>query len=68
MCCLVVKKIMKLVKYIVEFKCDVDGNYEIIQCELLGKWCWCVNENGKRVGLMKLLKKLNCFSIDEGRN
>lgn len=68
MCRLVAKKTMKSVKHIAEPKCDVDGNYETIQCESSGKWCWCVNENGKRVGSMKLLKKLNCSSTDEGRN
>ena len=68
MCRVVARNTMKVVKHIAEPKCDADGNYETIQCEASGKWCWCVNENGKRVGSMKLLKKLNCSSTDKGRN
>lgn len=68
MCRVVARKTMKMVKHIAEPKCDVDGNYERIQCESSGKWCWCVNENGRRVGSMKPLKKLNCSRSDKGRN
>ena len=68
MCRMVARTTMRWVKHIAEPKCDADGNYEIIQCELSGKWCWCVNENGKRVGSMKPLKELNCSSAHEGRN
>ena len=68
MCRVVARNTMKLVKHIAEPKCDAAGNYETIQCESSGKWCWCVNENGKRVGSTKPLKKLNCSSTDNGRN
>lgn len=68
MCFVVARKTMKSVKHIAEPKCDADGNYETIQCESSGKWCWCVNENGKRVGSTKLPKELNCSGTDKGRN
>ena len=70
MCRLVARKTVKMAKHISEPKCGADGNYESIriQCESSGKWCWCVNENGRRVGSIKPLKKLNCSSTDKGRN
>ena len=68
MCRRVARDTKKMVKHIAEPKCDANGNYESIQCESSGKWCWCVSENGRRVGSMKPLKKLNCSSIDKRRN
>ena len=68
MCHLVARKTVKMVQLIDEPKCDADGNFKSIQCESSRKWCWCVNENGRRVGSMKPMKKLNCSSTDKGRN
>lgn len=68
MCRVVARNTMKMVKHLAEPQCDADGNYESIQCESSGKWCWCVNENGRRIGPIKPLKKLNCSSIDKSKN
>lgn len=68
MCRVMARNTLKMVKHIAELKCTADGNYERTQCESSGKWCWCVNENGMRVGSMKPLKKLNCSSTVKGGN
>ena len=68
MCRVVARNTIKMVRHLAEPQCDADGNYESIQCESSGKWCWCVNENGRRVGPRKPLKKLNCSSIDKSKN
>lgn len=68
MCRVVARNTIQMVRHLAEPQCDADGNYESIQCESSGKWCWCVNENGRRVGPRKPLKKLNCSSIDKSNN
>ena len=56
----------RLAKHLTEPECAADGKYESIQCESSGRWCWCVDDNGKKVGFGKKLKKLNCSSIGKG--
>ena len=67
LCRMEARDTVRVAKHITEPKCAADGNYESIQCDSSGRWCWCINENGKMVGSMKPLKKLNCSSTGKGR-